>query len=153
MRNSLRNVLLSTALLCSSSQLYSQLQLSTIRGAVTDPSGAAVVGARVAVTDVKTSVMARTATADADGNFEFPDLVAGVYRVSIEAAGFKSFVADNVVVEGSQIRRVDARLEVGQIAERITVEAGVTPITTDSAQITSGIRRQTRSGHCSGRPT
>jgi hypothetical protein len=86
--------------------------------------------------------MARTATADADGNFEFPDLVAGVYRVSIEAAGFKSFVADNVVVEGSQIRRVDARLEVGQIAERITVEAGVTPITTDSAQITSGIRRQ-----------
>ncbi len=142
MKNRLWKVLPFTALLCSSSQLYGQLQLSTIRGVVTDASGAAVVGARVAVTDVKTSVERRTALADADGNFEFPDLVAGVYRVSIEAPGFKSFIADNVVVEGSQIRRVDAHLEVGQIAERITVQAGVSPITTDSAQITSGIGRK-----------
>ncbi|MCC6588195.1 MAG: carboxypeptidase regulatory-like domain-containing protein [Bryobacterales bacterium] len=121
---------------------YGQIQLSTIRGTVIDASGAAVVGAKVSVTDVKTNVTKRTAVADGDGNFEVPDLVAGVYRVSVESPGFKSFVADNLVLEGSQIRRVEARLELGQLTEQITVQAGVTPITTDSAQITSNIKRQ-----------
>ncbi|MEK7406781.1 MAG: TonB-dependent receptor, partial [Acidobacteriota bacterium] len=122
--------------------LYGQLLLSTIRGTVTDATSAAVVGARVTVTDVKTNVTVRAVTSDAAGNYEVPDLVTGVYRVTVEAAGFKTFVADNTVVEGSQIRRIDVRLEVGQLAERITVEAGVTPITTDSAQITTGFQRR-----------
>ncbi len=142
MKNSSRVVLLFSVLLNSTSSLFGQLQLSTIRGAVTDASGSAVVGGRVSVTDIKTNVAARTAIVDADGNFEFPDLVAGVYRVSIEATGFKSFVADNLVLAGSQIRRIDARLEIGQLAEQVTVQAGVTPITTDSAQITSSVGRQ-----------
>lgn len=129
-------------LLAAGFPLYGQLQLSTIRGSVTDGTSSAVAGARVTVTDLKTNVTGRTAEANADGNFEFPDLVAGVYRVTIEAAGFKAFVADNVILEGSQIRRIDATLEIGQIAEKITVEAGATPITTDSAQITSGISRK-----------
>jgi hypothetical protein len=142
MNRNLVKALALTAALGSGLTVYGQLQLSTIRGTVTDASGAAVVGATVTVADVKTNAVGRTAAADSAGNFEFPDLVAGVYRVSVESAGFKAFTAENVVVEGSQIRRIDARLEVGQIAERITVEAGVTPITTDSAQITSGIKRQ-----------
>lgn len=137
-----RQALLAMAVLGVGFPGYGQLQLSTIRGTVTDASSAAVVGAAVTVTDVKTNAVSRRAQVDNAGNFEFPDLVAGVYRVTVESPGFKAFVADNVVVEGSQIRRVDVRLEVGQIAERITVEAGVTPITTDSAQITSGVKRQ-----------
>src|SRR5690606_17902056 len=92
--------------------------------------------------DVKTNVTVRTTTSDGSGNYEIPDVGAGAYRITVEMTGVKTFVADNVVVEGSQIRRVEARLEVGQIAERITVEAGATPITTDSAQITSGVKRQ-----------
>jgi hypothetical protein len=138
----LRTLGIASVLLTGSSPLYCQLQLSTIRGSVTDPTGSAVAGARVTVTDLKTNVSGRAAEANADGNFEFPDLIAGVYRVTIEAAGFKAFVAENIILEGSQIRRIDATLEIGQIAEKITVEAGATPITTDSAQITSGISRR-----------
>src|SRR5262249_51289245 len=129
-------------LLCSAFPLFGQLLLSTIRGSVTDASGADVVGAKVMITDVKTNVVVRTVTSDAAGNFEAPDLVTGVYRVTAEAAGFKTFVADNIVLEGSQIRRISVHLEVGQLAERVTVQAGVSPITTDSAQITSGIQRK-----------
>ena len=58
MKNSSRVVLLSSILLYSTSGLYGQLQLSTIRGAVTDASGSAVVGGRVSVTDIKTNVAA-----------------------------------------------------------------------------------------------
>ncbi len=122
--------------------LFGQLQLSTIRGTLVDASGAAVAGARIALTDVKTNITRRSMVSDASGNFEMPDLVAGVYRLTAEAPGFKTFIADNLILEGSQIRRVDIALEVGQVAERITVQAGVTPITTDSAQITSGVKRQ-----------
>jgi Carboxypeptidase regulatory-like domain len=129
-------------LLCSAFVLYGQLQLSTIRGNLTDASGATVAGARIVVTDVKTNVTVRTLTSDAAGNFEVADLVAGVYRLTAEAAGVKTFVADNLVLEGSQIRRIPVELEIGQVAERVTVQAGVTPITTDSAQITSGVKRQ-----------
>ena len=128
-------------LLCSAFALYGQLQLSTIRGSVTDASGADVAGANVAVTDVKTNVVVRSVSSDAAGNFEVPDVVAGVYRVAVEAQGFKTFVADNIVLAGSQIRRIPVHLEVGALTERITVEAGVSPITTDSAQITSGVQR------------
>lgn len=107
-----------------------------------DSTGAAVVGATVSITDVKTNVTKRTAEADSNGNFEVPDLVAGVYRVTVESPGFKAFVGDDLVLEGAQIRRLEARLELGQVTEQITVQAGVTPITTDSAQITSNIKRQ-----------
>jgi hypothetical protein len=129
------------ALLCAGAALGQSL-LSTIRGTVADPTGAMVAGAKITVTDVKTGVVLRTVASDAAGNYEVPDVVTGVYRITVESAGFKTFVADKIVVEGSQIRRVDIRLELGQIAEQVTVEAGVSPITTDSAQITSGFRRQ-----------
>lgn len=122
--------------------LFGQSLLSAIRGTVTDPTGAVIAGARITVTDVKTNVVLRTVATDAAGNYEVPDVVTGVYRLTVESAGFKTFVADKIVVEGSQIRRVDIRLELGQIAEQVTVEAGVTPITTDSAQITTGFKRQ-----------
>ena len=54
----------------------------------------------------------------------------------------KTFVADNIIVEGSQIRRVDVSLEIGQLTETVTVEAGATPITTDTAAISSQVKRQ-----------
>ncbi len=122
-----------TGLFCSAFMLFGQLQLSSIRGTLVDPSGATVAGAKIAVTDVKTNITARSMVSDGAGNFEMPDLVAGVYRLTAEAPGFKTFVADNLVLGGSQIRRLDIALEVGQVADRITVQAGVSPITTDSA--------------------
>src|SRR5258708_1095928 len=128
-------------LFCSAFMLFGQLLLSTIRGTVSDASGADVVGANVTVSDVKTNGTVRAARSDGAGKFEVPGLVTGVYRVTAEAAGFKTFVAENIVLEGSQIRRIPIHLEVGQLAERITVQAGVSPITTDSAQITSGVQR------------
>lgn len=131
-----------TCVLCAAFPLFGQLQLSTIRGTLTDSTGATVAGAKLEVVDVKTNVTVRTLVSDASGNFEVIDLVAGVYRLTAEAPGFKTFVADNLVLEGSQIRRIPVELVVGQVAERVTVEAGVAPITTDSAQITSGVKRQ-----------
>ena len=99
-------------------------------------------GAEVTVTEVQTQVTVRTVTSNAGGDYEVPDVVPGVYRVTAALDGFKTFVADNIIVEGSQIRRVDVSLEIGQLTETVTVEAGATPITTDTAAISSQVKRQ-----------
>ncbi len=56
--------------------------------------------------------------------------------------GFKTHVADNIALEGTQIRRMDIRLDVGQVAEQITVEAGRAVITTDTAEISTGFTQK-----------
>ena len=67
----------SLLLLCS--PLFGQQGLSTLRGTVTDKSGAIVLGVAVAARDSSTNITARTATTDAQGNYEMPGLKAGTY--------------------------------------------------------------------------
>lgn len=114
--------------------------LSTIRGTVMDPSRAVVPGAEVVITEVATNVQVRTLVTDANGNFEAPDLKIGRYNIKVSLAGFKTQVLDNVVLESSQIRRVDVTLSVGEMQEQVTVEAGAAAITTDSAEIASSFK-------------
>ena len=122
-------VSLAIGFFCSSLVLHAQT-MSTIRGTVADATGAVVPGAEVTVIAVETNVTVRTVTSNAGGDYEVPDVVPGVYRITTALEGFKTFVADNIIVEGSQIRRVDVALEIGQLTETVTVEAGATPITT-----------------------
>src|SRR5438093_3703076 len=133
--------LLRSLLVCAA-PLPGQTSLSTIRGTVKDPSGLVAPAVEVTVTDIATSVQVRAAVTDSNGNFEMPDLKPGTYRLRAELAGFKTFVADNITLEGTQIRRFDIALEVGGVTERITVEAGRAVITTDTAEISTGFTQK-----------
>src|SRR5881628_2740620 len=82
-------VTLAMVFFCSS--LYAQTLLSTIRGTVTDVTGAVAANVQVTITDVKTDLKVRTLASDSNGNYEAPDLVPGIYRVIAEAPGFKSY--------------------------------------------------------------
>ncbi|MBO0800661.1 MAG: carboxypeptidase regulatory-like domain-containing protein, partial [Blastocatellia bacterium] len=107
--------------------LHAQAQVNTgsILGTVKDNSGAAVMGAKVVVTDIARSA-ATTYTTDAEGNYNVPFLIPGVYSVAVEAQGFKKSVTNNVVVQLDQKARIDFALEVGQIAEVAEVTAAAT---------------------------
>ena len=72
----------------SSLALHAQT-MSTIRGTVADATGAVVPGAEVTVTEVQTQVTVRTVTSNAGGDYEVPDVVPGVYRVTAALDGFK----------------------------------------------------------------
>ncbi len=111
-----------------------QLTTSTIRGHVSDPSGAAVVGAQIRLVNTGTAVE-RSVSTNQDGDFEIPDLLRGTYRLTVSVAGFKSFIAENIELESSQIRRIDARLELGSVGTEVTVDASAAVIETDSAKI------------------
>src|SRR5438552_4100414 len=115
-----------------------QLTLSTVRGTASDPSGAVVANAAISLTNMDTNAKREVLTGGT-GDFEIPDLQRGTYRLSATAAGFKTFVAERIILEGSQIRRINVTLEVGGVGTEVTVIAGAAVIQTDSAKIQSDV--------------
>src|SRR5262249_17483487 len=69
-----------------------QQGLSTLRGTVTDKTGAVVVGVGVSARDVSTNIVVRSVTSDSEGNYEMPGLKAGTYQVTGSMSGFKTSV-------------------------------------------------------------
>src|SRR5215470_5606520 len=106
-----------------------QTALSVLRGTATDPNGAALPGVKIAITDLATRITVRTVITDDNGNFEIPDLKLGSYRLNAEKAGFRAYVAENVVLDAGQTRRLDFALPIGEATETVTVDAGAALIT------------------------
>ncbi|RPJ59001.1 MAG: hypothetical protein EHM23_15605 [Acidobacteria bacterium] len=112
-----------------------QTEKSTLRGTVTDQSGAIIPGADIVLTDLATNVEVRRLVSDNNGNFEIPDLKPGTYRVKVDLAGFRSFVAEGVKLDGGQTRRLDVPLQVGIQSETVTVTTGAAVINTETGTI------------------
>ena len=96
---------------------------STVRGTVADPQGNVVVGATVTLTNTETNV-SRTQTTSESGVYAFELVQPGPYRVEVEATGFKKAVVTNVQALVAKPTEVSVQLEVGNIADTVTVAAG-----------------------------
>jgi hypothetical protein len=101
----------------------SQEITGSIVGTVKDANGAAVSGATVTVTDPEKKTVVRTVTTDEDGNYTARELHAGMYEVAVEARGFKRNITSKVNVDVGTPRSLAITLEVGSVAEVVTVEA------------------------------
>ncbi len=113
---------------------FSQTTSTTILGTVTDPSGAAVTGAKVTATNTRTQVKREDVTTST-GDFSFPLLDIGEYSVSVEANGFKTAARTGLTLQINEKLRVDFTLQVGQVSERVEVTGAVTALKTDEASI------------------
>jgi hypothetical protein len=111
-----------TVLMAWPSPATAQAVYGTISGTVTDSSGAVVPGARVTVTNVNTSVTVMFTT-NAVGIYSANSLIPGVYQVEAQAKGFKTAVADKILLEVNAHPKVDLALTVGQTSERVEVTA------------------------------
>lgn len=121
--------------------VLAQSERGSIKGTVTDPSGAAVSGAEVTVVNVATNQTAKI-TASAAGEYAVPNLLPGVYRVEATAAGFKRLVQQNVVVAASSSVRLDLALQLGQVSEQVEVTSSAAVIQTDTAKVTTQVQNQ-----------
>ena len=110
--------------------VHGQSDRGSIRGTVTDPSGGLVPNAKVTVTNVETNETRETTTSD-EGAYNFPELKAAVYRISVEAAGFKTATVDTVQVGVQVIRNGDVKLEIG-VGASVTVTAEPSVLNTES---------------------
>jgi hypothetical protein len=115
--------------------VYGQSE-ATITGAVTDPSGAAVPGAKLSLTNQATTAVIATQTSDSSGDFSFQAVPApGAYTISVRAGGFAALDQKDIVVTAGERRALGAlHLVVGNTSESVTVQAVVTPVQTESAE-------------------
>ena len=121
-------------LLLPGGTLVGQTVTGTILGSVLDPSGGRVSGATVRVTNVLTGET-RAGSTDVQGDFLFPILPVGQYRLEVEMAGFKKFVREGISLSVNQNARVDVVLEVGAVSQEIRVTENVALVDTRQAQI------------------
>lgn len=131
-----RIIAILVVLVCSISA-YAQGGSVTITGVVTDPTGAVIPGAKVVATD-KSTATAHAATSGANGQFTIPSLRPTTYTVEVEAAGFKKYVQD-IVMLADQIRDMDVHMQVGQATQQITVESSAVAVNTVSQELSQVI--------------
>jgi hypothetical protein len=112
-----------------------------IRGTVTDASGAVVHGAEVKATNTQTG-FSKTIASDEDGSFQFLQLPVGMYDVVVAKSGFRKFTAQHIVLVLNQVYNMQATLEVGQIAETVTVEANPMQVESSVTQLQTVVDAQ-----------
>jgi hypothetical protein len=119
-------------------QAVAQSTLGVVLGNVTDPSGAAIGGAKVRIVNLGENA-ARETTGSNDGAFEFQNVKAGQYSVQVTKAGFRAYLLKEVTLESRQTLRVDARLELGEVTQTVEVSAAAGVIATDSPAVSSSL--------------
>jgi hypothetical protein len=103
-----------------------------ITGRVTDPQGAAVAGATVTVTNVRTNEI-RTTVTNNTGYYEVVFLEPSEYRVSVELSGFKRAVRSGLTVNVSARLDIPIELSIGEVAETVSVTEEAPLLDTTSA--------------------
>jgi len=111
-----------------------QAVYGSILGTVTDPQGAAVVGAKVTVIDQNKGTTQETTTNES-GNYSVTHLIPDPYTVKVEAQGFKSAEQRNVIVSVDTGARADLQLQLGATTEAVEVTAEAPQLKTDRADV------------------
>ncbi len=115
-----RSVLALGVLSCLS--LSAQQITGTIRGTVTDPSGAVIQGASVTARQTETGLLRKTTT-DRNGNYVLLELPVGHYGLLVAAKGFQQYLQDGITINVNETASISPRLAVGSEKEQVLVSA------------------------------
>jgi hypothetical protein len=130
------------ALLCLGlGAVYAQSERGNITGIVTDPTGAAVAGAQLTLTQRDTNAVTRAVTTNA-GEYNLPNLLPGAYKLEVSASGFKRFLQQNLTLSAANTVRVDAMMQLGQVSESIEITATAATIQTDNAKVSTVVENK-----------
>src|SRR5437660_268698 len=114
--------------------LAAQKFTGTIRGVVTDPSGATVPGAEVTIVNTGTGE-ARTVTTNAEGEYVADDIEVGTYDWTVKKGIFKEAVSKGVDLHVSSTAMVNVALQMGNVSEQVTVEANAVQVETSTGSV------------------
>jgi len=129
-----RGLALSLAAALALAYLPSLSFAATIRGAVTDQSRAAIVDAKVTIKDEATG-LTRSSTTNSAGFFAFTDLAVGRYAIDVASPGFKTSVIREIQLDVADGRAIDVELAIGDIEERVEVDAGALQVKTIGGEV------------------
>jgi outer membrane receptor protein involved in Fe transport len=136
MKRSVWSAVAALSLLCSLwvPSALGQAVYGSILGSVTDPSGAAVNGAKISVTS-QTKNVTTESTSNESGNYDITHLIPDVYTIRIEAQGFKVLEFKDVVVSADAGARVDGHFQLGGSSETVEVTSEAPQLKTDRADV------------------
>jgi hypothetical protein len=121
--------------------LSAQAITAKVVGTVTDPSGAAVQAALVSITNVQTN-QPRTTKTNEVGNYEFSFLPIGAYTLGVEATGFQKAEVSQFQLSVDQVARINVQLNIGEVAEKVSVEASTVALQTENVTVGTVIDSQ-----------
>ncbi len=127
-------VVLLLGLMVPFANLNGQVISGDLIGTITDASNAAVPNVTVTATNDATGVKSTTTT-NASGEYRFTNLLAGVYTLSVNAAGFTPITLKNVAVQLNQTATQNMTLQIGQVSTTVEVQEAGVAIDTTTAQI------------------
>jgi hypothetical protein len=113
----------------------------SISGIIKDPSGSIVPGASVSAINTETGVRSVIKT-DGAGFYNFPNLPVGTYDVEIVQKGFKTYREAGIVLDANAVIRLDVKLELGEVAEKVVVTSEAVHVETQSTQMGEVINSQ-----------
>jgi len=120
---------------------HAQVLYGSLTGNVTDPSDAAIPGAKIQAANVDTGVV-RQAETDGRGVFLFSNLQLGTYKVTVDAKGFQNSIAEGVRVNGNEVRRVDFHVQITQATASVEVLANAAVLQADKSDVHAEIPSQ-----------
>src|SRR5262245_54202853 len=98
--------------------LRAQTSYATITGPVTDANGAILPGVRISVRSVETNISSGTVSNE-EGVYTITQLREGTYALSAQAAGFREFIAKDILLVARDVRRLDLNLALGEMKETV----------------------------------
>jgi hypothetical protein len=127
-------------LLLAVSTAFSQVTTTArLDGTVTDPQGAAVAGAQVAVVQTATGQTFHLTT-DEKGYWALPSLQTGAYNVTVSHPGFKSTTNANVTLDAGVPATVNVALELGATTDTVEVTAGAEIVQSTTATVSATLQ-------------
>src|ERR1039457_3061741 len=134
------------AVLALSFSAFAQVQNGQFSGTVTDPTGAAIANAKVEVSNPAT-VLNLFATTNSSGNYTVKEVPAGVYKITVEASGFKTVTNAGVTANVGTISHVDFKMQIGKASEVVEVTGEAAAVNTEDSRISTTVssdRKSTR---------
>jgi hypothetical protein len=128
-------------LVCFVSAAMGQTETATVSGLITDETGAAVPGAEVKLQSVDRGTVATTTTNDA-GIYVFASVHPGQYQATVDKPGFKQVDLLGMIVNVQDHIEQNFRLQVGSVAESVTVEARASLLNTQDATLSTVVDRE-----------
>ncbi len=130
----IRVVVCLLALFLTAATLEAQIDRGTISGTVTDPSGAAVQGATVTVTNLGTNQVVNLTT-DSAGIYNARILQIGTYSVEATSKGFQKTLQTGIQLNVNQVAQVDLQLKVGSESQTTEVTAASPLLATETSSL------------------
>ena len=122
--------------------VYAQVSGATLSGTITDPSGAAIAGAKVSIANKATGVV-RDVTTDAAGLYSAPNLQPGVYDVTASAGGFSAAKQADVTLTVGGQQTLNLPLKIGEASQIVEVTGAATQVQVNNSVLSNEIESNT----------